>query len=80
MSQGEKNGRLRQRPQMTFLVLLRKTLAQQMNRKNSSVVTRRIFYAQNGQQMRLWLGLRPDAALGAYSAPPDLAGLTGPTQ
>ena len=38
------------------------------------------FYAKNGQQMSLRLGLRPGPAGGAYSAPLDpLAGLRGPT-
>ena len=44
---------------ITCSVRLCETLAQQMNRKNSFVVTRRVFEAQNDQPMRLRLGLRP---------------------
>ena len=65
---------------MTFLVLLCKTTAQQMNKKNSFVATRRVFSAQNGQQMRLRLGLRNGPRWGSLQRSPDpLAGLRGRT-
>jgi len=51
-----------------------------MNKKNSFIATRRVFSAQNGQQMRLRLGLRNGPRWGSLQRSPDpLAGLRCPT-